>query len=298
MLNRFGKHLDQVAESLNAKKGIRRQQIRQAWEEAVGPLIAANSEPFKIKEDTLYVRVTDTAWSQELSLRQKEILRRLGLGKKGPKRIRCWVGSVQSLPPPPKKIPEKPDWTPFQLSADRQRWAEKIAAEVEDPDLRETVLKTLLQHERARLFKASQGMVPCLLCGHLHEPKGEICPNCEREHRQERERKIMQKLAQEPWLSLKGLRDSFPDLARQEFIHFHRRLASNFRGGVWAAFRELEEGDELPQGLRAKLLELTMLETHLTPDHLQKRHFYFALGRQLAASYLEGKKAPKPPPKE
>ena len=101
MLNRFGDYLDEVTRGLKAEKGVRRQRIRQAWEEAVGSLIAKNSEPLKIKGDTLIVRVTDTAWAQELSLRQNEILKRLGLGDRTPSRLRCWVGQVQDLSAPP-----------------------------------------------------------------------------------------------------------------------------------------------------------------------------------------------------
>ena len=92
---------------------------------------------------------------------------------------------------------------------------------------------------------------------------------------------------------MKNLRERFPDLGRQEFIHHHRRLANNFRNDAWRMFWELEDGDPLPGKLRTKLLELTMLVTHLTPDQITDRHLIFALGRRIAASFKENKRLPK-----
>lgn len=293
MLNRFGDYLEEVTQGLKADKGIRRQRIRQAWEEAVGTLIARNSEPIKIQGDTLIVRVTDTAWAQELSLRQGEILRRLGLGKKTPTRMRCWVGAVDHVSMVPEPRQPEFDWSELELSEERLEWAEKLAGEIEDPELREAVKRTVLQHEKARSLKTRQGMVPCPFCGHLRDPGLPICGDCRRERAEERRRRILQTLAREPWLDMKQLRERFPDLGRQEFIHHHRRLASNFRNDAWRMFWELEDGDAFPLKLRSKLLELTMLVTHLTPDRITDRHLTFALGRRIAKSYRENRRLPK-----
>ncbi len=293
MLNRFGDYLDEVTRGLKAEKGIRRQRVRQAWEEAVGSLIARNSEPLKIKGDTLIVRVTDTAWAQELSLRQREILKRLGLGDKTPTRLRCWVGQVEDLSAAPEPRTPATDWSQLELSEERRDWAHKLAAEVEDPELREAVERTLVQHEKSRQAKIERGMMPCPFCGHLRERTVPSCGDCRRQQAEERQRRILQTLAREPWLDMKELRERFPDLARQEFIHFHRRLANNFRNDAWRMFWDIEDGEPLPGKLRTKLLELTMLVTHLTPDRITDRHLTFALGRRIAASYKENRRLPK-----
>ena len=53
------------------------------WGEIVGPEIAKRSKPEYLKGSTLVVKVTDSAWSQELSFHKNVIISRLNsfLGK-------------------------------------------------------------------------------------------------------------------------------------------------------------------------------------------------------------------------
>ncbi len=53
------------------------------WEDIVGPEIAKRSKPEYLKGSTLVIKVTDSAWSQELSFHKTVIIARLNafLGK-------------------------------------------------------------------------------------------------------------------------------------------------------------------------------------------------------------------------
>ena len=47
------------------------------WEQAVGPRVAEVSTPIRLENGKLFVRVSNSAWRQELSLMRQEILRQV-----------------------------------------------------------------------------------------------------------------------------------------------------------------------------------------------------------------------------
>ena len=51
--------------------------LYQNWKEIVGPLLAARSHPFHLKDSILYVAVENNSWLQELVLRKPYILKQL-----------------------------------------------------------------------------------------------------------------------------------------------------------------------------------------------------------------------------
>jgi predicted nucleic acid-binding Zn ribbon protein len=51
------------------------------WAERVGPAIAAVTEPLRTSRGTLVVAVRSSAWLMELKLMEREIVRRLNVGR-------------------------------------------------------------------------------------------------------------------------------------------------------------------------------------------------------------------------
>ncbi|MCB5245955.1 MAG: DUF721 domain-containing protein [Candidatus Cloacimonadaceae bacterium] len=51
--------------------------LYQGWKEIVGPLLAAKSHPFHLKDSILYVAVENNSWLQELILRKADIIKQL-----------------------------------------------------------------------------------------------------------------------------------------------------------------------------------------------------------------------------
>ena len=74
--------LDSVLDRLGVTQAVERHAVFREWEERLGPEIARAAHPHRVDGDTLIVRVTSSAWLNELSLRQGEILRRLNAGRR------------------------------------------------------------------------------------------------------------------------------------------------------------------------------------------------------------------------
>jgi predicted nucleic acid-binding Zn ribbon protein len=78
----------QLGDALQAflKKGDIGERIEEAavvpeWAERVGPAIAAVTVPMRVNHGTLFIGVRSSAWMNELSMMETEILRKLNTGR-------------------------------------------------------------------------------------------------------------------------------------------------------------------------------------------------------------------------
>lgn len=78
---RLGDALDGVLERLGLGAVVERHEVFREWDDRVGAEIARVTRPHRVDGDTLIVKVTHSAWINELSLRQGELLRRLNEGR-------------------------------------------------------------------------------------------------------------------------------------------------------------------------------------------------------------------------
>lgn len=73
------------------------------WELAVGSRIAAKTSPSHMEKGTLFVRVANATWAQELALLSDEILRELRTRGIQVEALRFRTGPVEPPPRPPQR---------------------------------------------------------------------------------------------------------------------------------------------------------------------------------------------------
>lgn len=78
---RLGDALEGVLERLGIAPAVERHEVFRDWDARVGEEIARVARPHRVDGDTLIVKVAHSAWINELSLRQKELLERLNEGR-------------------------------------------------------------------------------------------------------------------------------------------------------------------------------------------------------------------------
>ena len=80
-------------------KRVQQAGIVEDWATLVGPQIAAVTEPESVTADgVLRVRVSTSAWAQELSLMSPRVLARLNDGRKGRVREIRWIAGGLAKP--------------------------------------------------------------------------------------------------------------------------------------------------------------------------------------------------------
>lgn len=287
-----------VVKSLKAEKAIELHRLREAWLDAVGPLIAGQAEPSRVQGKTLYVVVSSPHWNQEISLQQRLILQRLRASLNQPlKKIVCWVGQphrVLKARPLEVSSDDEAPWLKLEIPPERRERLEKELAIVTDESTRAKLRSVRELAIKRELYYLAQGLLPCPSCGVLRDPSQELCPTCRREKSEEGERAVLRALARSPWLTARDLQDRFSGLTRATALRLRKQLRTNFLQQAWSLAAGLE-GDELVPLIDAKfarlLKRITMLSCSLREEALTPRHYHYALGRRLARGLLEAEKS-------
>ena len=121
--------------------------IRTRWPELVGAAVARRTTPLSLSRGVLRVRVATSAWLNELSFVKAQLAERvnLGMGSDVVQRLHMVVGHVPASgegsgfepaerpPPPPPRLVISP--------AHEAEIRKEVPATVEDPDLREAIVK-------------------------------------------------------------------------------------------------------------------------------------------------------------
>ena len=109
-------------------------ELVEAWPAAVGETIARSAWPARVARDgTLHVNTADSIWAFELTSRAAEIAKRLGV-----QGVRFAPGRLPEAEEPPS---EEADSAPPEPSESLRREGARLAAEIEDENLRKIVAR-------------------------------------------------------------------------------------------------------------------------------------------------------------
>jgi len=126
---------------------FREMKIWEVWESAVGPQIATKAMPVSFRDGVLTVRVSGSAWMQQLSLMKGDIAGQLNeeIGEPLVREIFFKQGSISRQPPE-----EAPFIPPSrELSPEETAWIREQGEQIDDPELRRTLESLLTRHLRS-----------------------------------------------------------------------------------------------------------------------------------------------------
>lgn len=133
--------LKEVLQELSRKVGFKlrpvERELTEAWNRAVGEVIAQRAQPEGIRRKVLWVLCPDPHWMNELQMLKETIMERLNsvLGEGRIKEIRFKIGAIPSRPAEgPRSIPDVPL---------RPEEVEAVLSPLKDPTLRERALRIL-----------------------------------------------------------------------------------------------------------------------------------------------------------
>lgn len=130
--------------------------ITRVWPAAVGETLARNAWPARLQRDgTLLVHTVSSIWAFELDRMGGEVLERLRAeaGEDAPAALRFAPGPV---PEPASAAPAAPPRAPLEIDSDAAAEAARIAAAVDDEELRSLVVRAAAASlARARLEAGS-----------------------------------------------------------------------------------------------------------------------------------------------
>lgn len=146
-LERVGQVLDLSLKRLDLTPRLDEYRVWPIWNEVVGKIIANNAQPEKIRNGTLFVKVTSPVWMQQLQFMKELIAEKLNQRLKGElvKTIFFMVGRIDA--PENESAPESAanlvNQSPRQID-------EKFLQAIDDPEVREAFKKLLRSFARRK----------------------------------------------------------------------------------------------------------------------------------------------------
>ncbi len=138
--------MDKSLKRLELSAKLKEYGVWPIWNEIVGVTIARNAQPEKIRNGTLFVKVSSSTWMQELQYMKEMISEKLNqnLGREVVKNIFFFVGKldtgvlkskVQDLSLPSASFPEK-------------KFDEEHLRSIKDPEIRRALRRLFAAHSR------------------------------------------------------------------------------------------------------------------------------------------------------
>jgi len=132
----LGEILDKYCNRLGLSRRMNEQRLLDAWGEAVGEGVAKRTEPIRIENRVLFLKVTNSVWMQQLQFMKELILKNLHekTGINFLQDLRFFIGEVENLDKGKKGENLKGDLPPLSDS-DMQNIAKEVSG-VQDPEMK------------------------------------------------------------------------------------------------------------------------------------------------------------------
>ena len=154
-LSIIGSFLPNSLQTLGLDDEVKNKRILRAWFEVVGEALSKNTRPIRILHQTLYVRVCNTNWMEELNYQKKVFIKKLNnyFGRKVIEELKLELGDLPPFAyiPPPKK--ESPPWLAEEIPPYIERDIEQKLAHIPESKLKDSARRIMANHYKLKQFK-------------------------------------------------------------------------------------------------------------------------------------------------
>jgi predicted nucleic acid-binding Zn ribbon protein len=146
-IERLGNVLEKSLKRIDPSGRLAEYSVWPIWNEMVGDIIARNAQPDKIRQGTLFVKVSSHVWMQQLQYLKDTISEKLNhrLGGEVVKNIFFYVGEIISPVAEPATLPAAPSAT---QPAQPTTLNEQVLDSINDAEIRSGFQKLFAAHSR------------------------------------------------------------------------------------------------------------------------------------------------------
>lgn len=140
-----GDILQETLKRRNLPIDCRNQEIVTGWEKIVGPVISQQTKPEKIRNKTLYLKVSSPIWMQQLQFMKPELIEKVNaaLGKEAVHNIFFNVGVIEPQPVKTRKEAFRLQEDEFPLKLRDKRIIREALAGIKDPELGKAIERAM-----------------------------------------------------------------------------------------------------------------------------------------------------------
>ncbi len=143
--------LEKTLKSLEIDTPIKTHSIFISWEEIVGNPLAMQTKPRFIRNQILFLDVSNSVWMQQLQFLKPTLLEKINnfLGEPFIKDIRFRLGKISSSPHKQKKTPI---WEDERVDQNTLKRIETVIAEIGDEGIRRSLREILIRGAKLERF--------------------------------------------------------------------------------------------------------------------------------------------------
>lgn len=224
-----------VRQKLFGNKGFQFYLFQKRWKKIVGSLMAEESYITGCKGPLLFVRVTNSAFLQQLFMMKADILKELSKDEIGRyfTDIKFLAGSPQkpykpftTLDPVNSAIEKEQKRYSQSLSEGEEAWIQNwVRSHVKKEAVRAPFAEMMEEVLKIRKGELADGYHPCSICSSLCPPDAPICPACRRKLARTKKNKVILILKENPHYTYQEVRAILPceyslyEEARDILIH-------------------------------------------------------------------------------
>lgn len=224
-----------VRQKLFGNKGFQFYLFQKRWKKIVGSLMAEESYITGCKGPLLFVRVTNSAFLQQLFMMKADILKELSKDEIGRyfTDIKFLAGSPQkpykpftTLDPVNSAIEKEQKRYSQSLSEGEEAWIQNwVRSHVKKEAVRAPFAEMMEEVLKIRKGELADGYHPCSICCSLCPPASPICPACQRKLARTKKNKVILILKENPHYTYQEVRATLPceyslyEEARDILIH-------------------------------------------------------------------------------
>ncbi|RMF88023.1 MAG: DUF721 domain-containing protein [Nitrospinota bacterium] len=151
-LIRIGEAIQPCLKILGLETKLKEAKLLQLWEEVVGPQVAPYAQADEYKGGTLFVKVANPIWLQQLSFFTETFISKLNdrIGEPLVEKIFFRCGRVDYQPPPTEEEPLSPPFLQESLTPEETREIEGQVRMIRDRELQALLQRLLV---KARLYE-------------------------------------------------------------------------------------------------------------------------------------------------
>jgi len=149
--------LEKTLKKFDLEIKIKEGKIWEIWDEAVGPTVARNAQPESIRGRVLFVRVSTSAWMQQLQFIKERIIEKLNqsLGKTLVKSISFRLGTILSRSPVESEA--KKEFPPsLELDPESLKTIEETVSSLKDEATKDLVKSLMVKEAKFKKFRSGR----------------------------------------------------------------------------------------------------------------------------------------------
>lgn len=149
----LGEVLEGFLRRSGLKRRIQEQKILDLWEGVVGQAVAERTEPIRVQNRVLQVKVDNSVWMQQLQFMKSLILKKFQeqSGDNFLQDLRFFFGELNHLQEGKnEKTKRGREGSDETIKEEKRRWIEKEVAGVRDPEMREILSRIYIKGQTVR----------------------------------------------------------------------------------------------------------------------------------------------------